>query len=678
MVLGGEWEGTDAAYQYTSVRELADFDGDGLPDVLLDLHRNGAGPEYAARIVYGAGMAGFGPRTTELGTGSESEATQYVVQDVDGNGLPDLIGGLKTILNPGGPSPVHVPALPADFPISTYDDLHWVDWTGDDRPDAYQPSAMEWWENLGGGRMSDSRIMNVPSAILTDWVEMIRLPGLPTGRGMLVHSRTPQDPKRGHLKLLVEDGGQWVEAGKVPLDGRFIQTAAPDAAGSFVAFGDWGAATRRMGVMKISLTYRNGKAKLTAKPVLKDLPIGASLIRLANLDAVEGPELLLSLGESEGWSGDQFVYYPGKGGGFVPKPVAISAASPLERMEELLDFDGDGDLDVLTTCLTPDYQGQAAWYENTGAGQSFTRRVILTRGAYLQAADAVDLNGDGKKELLMAVFTTVKNSTLYRCEITLSSAVGNAGKRKQTILMKRDVPYAFAAKLEAGDWDKDGLVDIIFWEAPFQSDKLLTTWFKGFPQMKFATPGMTLGSGGVEALYDADGDGDLDLVPNPTYVDLPTAWRENTGLSGAAPVHPLPEPVNFFSVTTAAFADLDGNGWMDYSQDGQPILAFEDGSFERLATFPMGRSWFHDLDGDGDADAVLAANGSELGSNTSMLRWLENSGGAEFVETGVIQATLTGYWDKVLSGDLDGDGIADLVAARGGELGRIEWFKGSE
>jgi hypothetical protein len=256
--------------------------------------------------------------------------------------------------------------------------------------------------------------------------------------------------------------------------------------------------------------------------------------------------------------------------------------------------------------------------------------------------------------------------------------VGTAGKRKLTPILKRDMIHT-GGNLEAGDWDKDGLIDIVFWEGPpgpVEQYYLQSRWFKGFPQMRFAPFGMSLGNGAAETLYDADSDGDLDLVPLYSFNHV-TEWRENTGLAAAPTAHPVPDGVDFFSVTTAALADLDGNGWMDYILDGQPVLAFPNGSFQTVTTFPTGQAWFQDLDGDGDADAVLRSRGSNPYSNAFGLRWLENLGDAEFAEASTLQEPITGFWNNVLSGDLDGDGVTDVIAERDGDLGRIEWFRGS-
>jgi hypothetical protein len=678
MVLRGEREDVDEADERTIVRDLCDFDGDGFPDVLLEMRRGaGAQEVFKSRIVYGAGLAGFGPRTTELGSLPGNEFASYLAQDVDGNGLPDLISGTNTILNPGGPSPVTVATSLVNDPVTYYDGVRWIDWNGDGRLDPYLPEWLMWWENLGGGVISTSRTINPgPAGDGAVWMEMIRDASLPGGRGLLVHTQAGDG---GKLKLLVEDGAAWVEVGKAPLNGVVSEILATGAPGSFMASGYWGTTTHRHGVMKISMSFRNGKAKLTVKPVIKDVPLGIAAMALADLDAVAGQELLVSAGNNEGAGGDQLVYYPAKGGGFLPKPVAISVPAAMETLEQLVDFDGDGDLDLITTCYDQRAsQGQAAWYENTGNAQSFTRRVILTRGATLRVADAVDLNGDGKMELLTAVYTGIKNSTNYRCEIMLSAAVGTAGKRKLTPILKRDVADT-GGNLETGDWDKDGLIDIVFWEGPsgqVEQYYLQSRWFKGFPQMRFAPFGMSLGNGAAETLYDADGDGDLDLVPLYSFNHV-TEWRENTGLAAAPTAHPVPDGLDFFSVTTAALADLDGNGWMDYILDGQPILAFPDGNFQTLTTFPMGKSWFHDLDGDGDADAVLRSRGSNPYSNAFGLRWLENLGDAEFAESSTLQEPITGFWNNVLAGDLDGDGVTDVLAERDGDLGRIEWFRGS-
>ena len=64
------------------------------------------------------------------------------------------------------------------------------------------------------------------------------------------------------------------------------------------------------------------------------------------------------------------------------------------------DFDGDGDLDVLSASYS---DGKVAWYENDGGSPPiFTEHVISTNAALAAFVFATDVDGDGDTDVLSA------------------------------------------------------------------------------------------------------------------------------------------------------------------------------------------------------------------------------------------------------------------------------------
>ena len=94
----------DSAH-WDTLGDLADFDGDGLPDLLLKAAETVDGVRWTSlRIDFGDGLDGFGTRKLELGL--VEGVGRLVVADADGSGSPDIIVNGVTLIDPGNGEPV--------------------------------------------------------------------------------------------------------------------------------------------------------------------------------------------------------------------------------------------------------------------------------------------------------------------------------------------------------------------------------------------------------------------------------------------------------------------------------------------------------------------------------------------------------------------------------------------
>lgn len=198
---------------------------------------------------------------------------------------------------------------------------------------------------------------------------------------------------------------------------------------------------------------------------------------------------------------------------------------------------------------------------------------------------------------------------------------------------------------------------------------------------------------------DIDGDGDLDILARSFgyYGEgFVLIFLENIG-TPTAPAFAPPQVNNFLpgglagSVTTLAFADIDGDGdydmfvgtYADYYGTA-PILFFENiGSpasplFAAPQESPFGLQpgigfsapVFVDIDGDGDLDFFAAV--SLPGIDETHLVYQENIGTPTAPAFGPVQndpfglpLSLSNYISLVAFGDVDGDGDYDIIS--GGE-----------
>ncbi len=202
---------------------------------------------------------------------------------------------------------------------------------------------------------------------------------------------------------------------------------------------------------------------------------------------------------------------------------------------EAVDFDGDGDLDVLVACMgivIPNNEriGSVVVLENGGDG-SFEQRVLIDHLPRVTYVSAGDLNGDGELDLIVGMFGFIDG------EISWFEGVGDWKFVGHPLL---DLSGTIHSPL--CDIDGDGDLDVVAlvsqdWEEihVFENDGK-GTFSK---RVVYGALNKDFGSSGLCAA-DLDQDGDQDLVyTNGDGLDYSTPgprswhgvqWLENDGL----------------------------------------------------------------------------------------------------------------------------------------------------
>ncbi|HEX5052351.1 MAG TPA: VCBS repeat-containing protein, partial [Planctomycetota bacterium] len=305
--------------------------------------------------------------------------------------------------------------------------------------------------------------------------------------------------------------------------------------------------------------------------------------------------------------------------GRVPVLPAVSAYTDVE----LADADGDGDLDLFASSD----QGVHV-FANNGAG--FFALAATLPDPFVQAMHVRDFDGDGRPDLLAV---------------------------RGTILLFDVLPLQLWRNTPAG------FVDVT------------PTWLEA---AGIAPPSVHV--------FDADGDGDLDVWGHAA--PQPVLWH-NDGqghlLQVATPV------LSNVSLTVAAAADIDGDGDADvagvesfsgYVDATQVFVATNDGggpSAAPVVVVPRATnrrarclSWV-DVDQDGDLDLFVGTEGLGTGPNPQDLLLLNVAG--TFVDVTATHMPVGGGAIGVAAGDIDGDGVTDLVTA--GSISRLYRGNGS-
>ncbi len=386
-------------------------------------------------------------------------------------------------------------------------------------------------------------------------------------------------------------------------------------------------------------------------PDRREYPSGVNpgYATLVDLNGDGGSDILVGV---ESLPGAVIAYLnDGHGGLIAPQHNDIAGD---ERSAALADVDGDGDLDAL---IGADYSGIATMLNN-GAG-------LLTPGAVADVGDtptelrAGDLNGDGAPDLAFII----ENDSV---QTLLGTGAGDFD------VLNTYPRVGDPRGLALVDLNGDELDDFVVGNYPGSSADVYLNDGDG----TFGPVDSTINAAAtlIEAI-DLDDDDDLDLVLG--YFSSYSIALNNGDGTFAAPTEYDYAGVEQFDANDFSVADLDGDGLTDLVVSGEyydwdwdeeyyyvTILRNQgDGSLAAVGQYELppwsgGVLATGDYDGDGDVDICA---GDRLGDNKSLrLNILLNADDATFPA----MRSYLGASHDLVSGDLDGNGVEDLVATQ--------------
>lgn len=357
------------------------------------------------------------------------------------------------------------------------------------------------------------------------------------------------------------------------------------------------------------------------------------------------------LGGSRFYQHPDTVYWASNdGSGHFAAAQVVAFGSNYIFDVEATDIDGDGDLDILTAS---EGDNRLAWYANDGTMACGGPQDIVHGFQGPSTIAAGDLDGDGDNDVAIGTDNDYK-AAWFR----------NDGSGSFTLGQELFTFTAGVVKTRIEDIDEDGDPDVLVADG-YPGIRQFTNDGAG----NFATPlTLPLESATDFGLADVDNDGVRDLWSlNNVYLDdSQLDWRAGNGngtFAGGATVFDY----NGWSAPFACWGDLNADGavdlvsvwddfdelWLRLNNGAGGFSPFNTDISQAMNSVPVMRS--ADIDGDGDQDLV----GSAVPDRK--IFWMENTGDPVWVEHNVVQL-YDYHCSDLICIDAEGDGDIDILA----------------
>ena len=324
----------------------------------------------------------------------------------------------------------------------------------------------------------------------------------------------------------------------------------------------------------------------------------------------------------------------------VKKPVAFEQTDiELEQVSQgagnWIDYDMDGDMDIVVGGITSDNVYETRLYQNTNG--SFTSSTVITnlRPAQFDAMAWGDFDNDGDADVIISGYERgniiqITGTRLLKAE---------QGQFEEIV---SDINNNNAGSVDWGDYDNDGDIDLL---TGGDESKIYRNDGRGDEGQWIFTDVKTLTvvHEGSAKWGDYDKDGDLDILLSSTL---------NTNEYKKIRLYRNDGDGEFTEINTGIVQVSGRCIWCDYNNDGYPDIIFEgrrndtivsviyrndpDNSGRKftdihagLTGLEAGSISYCDYDVDGDADILITGRSAD---NEPVTKLYENKGNDQFEE----------------------------------------------